>query len=77
MTSSVSLGKNSVGNTDAHVRNFSLLYSPDLRSLRLAPVCELLAAAIYPITREFSFRMGGAATLDEAVFLDFFTGKQS
>jgi serine/threonine-protein kinase HipA len=53
-----------IGNTDAHVKNFSLLYSPDLRTLRLAPAYDLLAAAIYPTTRELSFRIGGAATLD-------------
>lgn len=52
-----------IGNTDAHVKNFSLLYSPDLRTLRLAPAYDLLAAAIYPTTRELSFRIGGAATL--------------
>ena len=52
-----------IGNTDAHVKNFSLLYSPDLRTLRLAPAYDLLAAAIYPTTRKFSFRIGGAATV--------------
>ena len=52
-----------IGNTDAHVKNFSLLYSPDLRTLRLAPAYDLLAAAIYPTTRELSFRIGGAATV--------------
>ena len=52
-----------IGNTDAHVKNFSLLYGPDLRTLRLAPAYDLLAAAIYPTTRELSFRIGGAATV--------------
>lgn len=52
-----------IGNTDAHVKNFSLLYSPDLRTLRLAPAYDLLAAAIYPTTRKLSFRIGGAATV--------------
>lgn len=54
-----------IGNTDAHVKNFSLLYSLDLRTLRLAPAYDLLGTAIYPTTRELSFRIGGAATLDE------------
>ena len=60
-----------IGNTDAHVKNFSLLYSPDLRTLRLAPAYDLLAAAIYPTTRELSFRIGGAATLDAVTEASF------
>ena len=60
-----------IGNTDAHVKNFSLLYSPDLRTLRLAPAYDLLGAAIYPTTREISFRIGGAATLDAVTEASF------
>ena len=60
-----------IGNTDAHVKNFSLLYSPDLRTLRLAPAYDLLGAAIYPTTRELSFRIGGAATLDAVTEASF------
>lgn len=77
MTSSISMEKNGIGYTDAHFKNFSLLYSPDLRTLQLAPAYGLSAAAIYPTTRELSLCIGGAATLDEALFLDFITGKQS
>ena len=62
-----------IGNTDAHVKNFSLLYSPDLRTLRLAPAYDLLGAAIYPTTREISFRIGGAATLDAVTEASFET----
>ena len=60
-----------IGNTDAHVKNFSLLYSPELRTVRLAPAYDLLAAAIYPTTRELSFRIGGAASLDEVTAASF------
>ena len=60
-----------IGNTDAHVKNFSLLYSSDLRTLHLAPAYDLLAAAIYPTTRELSFRIGGAPTLDEVTEASF------
>ena len=60
-----------IGNTDAHVKNFSLLYSPDLRTLRLAPAYDLLAAAIYPTTRELSFRIGGTATVNTVTEASF------
>lgn len=60
-----------IGNTDAHVKNFSLLYSPDLRTLHLSPAYDLLAAVIYPTTQELSFRIGGAATLDAVTEASF------
>ena len=54
------------GNTDAHIKNFSLLYSPDLESIRLAPAYDLVITAIYDeSTREMAFSIGGACSLDE------------
>lgn len=55
-----------IGNTDAHIKNFSLLYGADLRTVRLAPAYDLLSTAVYESsTRELAFRLGDAYTLEE------------
>ena len=55
-----------LGNTDAHLKNFSLLYSADLRSVRLAPVYDVISTTVYPAaTRKLSCRIGSAKTIDE------------
>ena len=55
-----------LGNTDAHVKNFSLLYSPDLRRVRLAPAYDLVSTAAYrQSTRGLAFYIGGALLLDD------------
>ena len=61
-----------IGNTDAHLKNFSLLYSEDLRSVRLAPVYDVVSTTVYPAaTRKLSFRIGNAETIDEVTVADF------
>jgi Uncharacterized protein related to capsule biosynthesis enzymes len=55
-----------LGNTDAHVKNFSLLYSPDLRRVRLAPAYDLVSTTAYrQSTREMALFIGGAQLLDD------------
>ena len=55
-----------LGNTDAHMKNFSLLYSPDLRRVRLAPAYDLVSTTAYrQSTREMSVYIGDALLLDE------------
>ena len=55
-----------LGNTDAHVKNFSLLYSPDLKAMRLAPAYDILSTTVYSqSTREMAFSIGGARSIDE------------
>ena len=49
-----------IGNTDAHIKNFSLLYSPDMKSIRLAPAYDLLSTIIYKSsTRDMAFSLSG------------------
>lgn len=48
-----------IGNTDGHVKNFSLLYSADLKSVRLAPAYDIVSTSIYGLTDEMSFYIGG------------------
>ena len=61
-----------IGNTDAHLKNYSLLYSEDLRTVRLAPVYDVVSTTVYPTsTRKLSFRIGSAETIDEITTADF------
>ena len=61
-----------LGNTDAHVKNFSLLYGRDLRSIRLAPAYDLVSTTVYESsTREMSFYIGNALLTDEITETSF------
>ncbi|MBR5338121.1 MAG: HipA domain-containing protein [Lachnospiraceae bacterium] len=54
-----------LGNTDAHIKNFSLLYDPDMKGIRLAPAYDMISTVIYGgSTRELSFNIGGIKDLD-------------
>ncbi len=54
------------GNTDAHVKNFSILYSPNLCSIRLAPAYDLVSTAIYDeSTRQMAMNIGGEYDLSK------------
>ena len=55
-----------LGNTDAHIKNYSLLYGKDLRSIRLAPAYDLVSTTVYESsTREMSFAIGNEILIDE------------
>jgi serine/threonine-protein kinase HipA len=49
------------GNTDAHLKNFAMLHTPD--GLRLTPSYDLVAAALYPEYRTLALSISGAANL--------------
>lgn len=54
-----------IGNTDNHIKNLSLLYGTDLKSVRLAPAYDLLSTAIYEgSTRNMAFSIGNEYELD-------------
>lgn len=47
-----------IGNHDAHAKNFSLLYMPD-RSVRLAPLYDLVSTVFYPeLTDRMAMKIG-------------------
>lgn len=47
-----------IGNHDAHAKNFSLLYMPD-RSVRLAPLYDLVSTVFYPdLTERMAMKIG-------------------
>ena len=55
-----------LGNTDAHVKNFSLLYGEDLKTIRLAPAYDLVSTSTYKeSTRDMAFNIGGKVLIDE------------
>ena len=55
-----------IGNTDAHIKNFSLLYSPNQKTVRLAPAYDIVSTTIYEkSTRDMAFYIGGVISLDD------------
>lgn len=55
-----------IGNTDAHIKNFSLLYSPDQRSVRLAPAYDIVSTVVYKeSTRDMAFSIGGVCAIGD------------
>ena len=55
-----------IGNTDNHIKNLSLLYGKDLKTVRLAPAYDILSTSIYyESSREFAFSIGGTYSIDE------------
>lgn len=54
-----------LGNTDAHIKNFSLLYDSHLEGLHLAPAYDMISTVIYDSsTRDMSFNIGGMRIID-------------
>lgn len=50
-----------LGNSDAHGKNFALLYEPD-EGVRLAPLYDLVSTAVYPdVTDRMAMAIGGEA----------------
>ncbi|MBR2707518.1 MAG: type II toxin-antitoxin system HipA family toxin [Mogibacterium sp.] len=55
-----------IGNTDNHIKNISLIYSTDLRTVRLAPAYDLISTAVYPSsTHNMAFNIGGKYSIDD------------
>ena len=48
-----------IGNTDGHIKNYSLLYSSDLKRVSLAPAYDLITADVYNGYEEMAFSIGG------------------
>ena len=54
-----------LGNTDSHIKNFSLLYDKNLSSISLAPAYDMVSTAIYDAcTRNMAFYIGNDLVLD-------------
>lgn len=54
-----------IGNTDAHIKNISLLYNKELSGLRLAPSYDLVSTVVYAAsTRDMAMWIGEDLSLD-------------
>ena len=61
-----------IGNTDNHIKNYSLLYNRDLRTVRLAPCYDVVAARVYKNDiNEMSLSINGKLNMDEVTRADF------
>lgn len=54
------------GNTDNHIKNLSLLYHKDLRTVRLAPAYDIVSTMVYDNSSEnMAMSIGGRYTIDD------------
>ena len=55
-----------IGNTDNHIKNFSLLYSEDLKSVRLAPAYDIVSTVVYESSTEnMALSINGVCNINE------------
>ena len=55
-----------IGNTDGHLKNHSLLYSSDMKRIRLAPAYDIVNTTGYTgMTHNMAFSIGGVTKLDD------------
>ena len=55
-----------IGNTDAHIKNFSLLYDAGMKSISLAPAYDIISTVVYESsTEDLSFNIGGIRNIKE------------
>ena len=49
-----------IGNTDGHIKNFSLVYDSSLKAVRLAPAYDMISTVLYDThSSEMAFSVGG------------------
>lgn len=61
-----------IGNTDNHIKKSSLLYSKDLKTIRLAPCYDVVSTRIYDSsTDEMSLSINGKLNRTEIERIDF------
>lgn len=61
-----------IGNTDNHIKNLSLLYSEDLKSVRLAPAYDIVSTIIYKSsTEKMALRIVGICNINEITRTSF------
>ena len=52
-----------IGNTDCHIKNYSLLHGENLGQISLAPAYDIVCTGIYNMTDEMSFFIGGELSI--------------
>ena len=62
-----------IGNTDAHIKNYSLLYSSNLKGISLAPAYDIVSTRVYNMTDEMSIFIGDEISIERmnrSTFID-------
>jgi len=60
-----------VGNNDGHIKNYSLLYSDDLQSIRLAPAYDIISTTVYEqSSKKLSVALGNESQIDKVTMDD-------
>ena len=54
-----------VGNTDCHIKNYSFIYSEDLKHVKLAPAYDIVSTRVYNMTPNMSFYIGGEVDINK------------
>ena len=60
-----------IGNTDAHIKNYSLVYDEALRRIHLAPAYDIVCTGVYGAKKEMSLYIGDKILLDTVTRADF------
>jgi len=60
-----------VGNCDNHIKNLSLIYDKDFKTLRFAPFYDLVCTTLYELDREMGLRIGSTRLIDSIRRDDF------
>lgn len=61
-----------IGNTDNHIKNYSLIYSKDLKTVKLAPCYDVISTKIYETsTNEMSLSINGKLNIKTITREDF------
>ena len=61
-----------IGNTDNHIKNLSIVYSPDMKSIRLAPVYDIVSTCVYKeSSRQMAIGIGGMFDIDRITRKEF------
>ena len=54
-----------IGNTDSHIKNYSLLYNTNLKGIKLAPAYDIVSTRVYNMTKNMSFYIGGQLDIEK------------
>ena len=54
-----------IGNNDAHIKNYSLIYSENLKGISLSPAYDIVSTRVYNMTDEMSFYIGDELSINK------------
>ena len=60
-----------IGNTDGHIKNYSLVYDNCLRKIELAPAYDIICTGVYGAKKEMSLFIGNKICIDSVTRSDF------